>query len=238
MADIKESEEGSFMTNDTTLFAIGTDVQCGEEVCGQLRRVVVEPIDCVLTHLVVESKHGRAPGHLVPVGLVSSAADGTIKLSCTLAEFDGLEDAEETQFLPGASGGWNYDQEQMLSWPYYGIGMHGGTGIGSGGVGSVAGVHPGPRTITRDHVPVGEVQVRRGQHVHAVDGTIGRVQGLVVDRADHHVTHVLLDEGHLWGQKRVAIPIGSIANVDDGVRVNLTKDQVRDLPPIDLDEQA
>ena len=74
--------------------------------------------------------------------------------------------------------------------------------------------------------------------MHAVDGDIGRVQGLVVDRADHHVTRVLLDEGHLWGQKRVAIPIGSVADVDDGVRLNLAKDQVLDLPSIDLDDQG
>jgi sporulation protein YlmC with PRC-barrel domain len=86
-------------------------------------------------------------------------------------------------------------------------------------------------------VPLGEVEVRRGDHVHATDGTIGRVQGLVIDPADHHVTHVLLDEGHLWGQKRVAIPISVVAAVDeDGVRLSLAKDQVRDLPPVDLDQ--
>ena len=42
-----------------------------------------------------------------------------------------------------------------------------------------------------------------------VDGPIGRVQGLVVDPTDHHVTHVLLAKGHLWGEKEVAIPIGA-----------------------------
>jgi sporulation protein YlmC with PRC-barrel domain len=83
---------------------------------------------------------------------------------------------------------------------------------------------------------VGEVEVRRGDHVHATDGAIGRVQGLVIDRSDHHVTHVLLDEGHLWGQKRVAIPISAVTGVEDGVRLNLTKDEVRDLPAVDLDQ--
>jgi uncharacterized protein YrrD len=82
---------------------------------------------------------------------------------------------------------------------------------------------------------VGEVEMRRGDHVRATDGSIGRVQGLVVDPSDHHMTHVLLDEGHLWGKKEVAIPIGAIASVKDGVALNLTKDEVRDLPPVDLD---
>ena len=49
------------------------------------------------------------------------------------------------------------------------------------------------------------------------------------------MTHVLLDEGHLWGQKRVAVPISAVTGVEvDGVRLNLTKDEVRDLPPVDL----
>jgi hypothetical protein len=49
------------------------------------------------------------------------------------------------------------------------------------------------------------------------------------------VTHVLLDEGHLWGQKKVLIPISAVAGVNDGIRLNLTKDEVRDLPPVELD---
>jgi hypothetical protein len=52
------------------------------------------------------------------------------------------------------------------------------------------------------------------------------------------VTHVLLDEGHLWGQKRVAIPIGAATHVDDGVRFSLAKDDVRDLPEVDVTDPA
>jgi sporulation protein YlmC with PRC-barrel domain len=115
----------------------------------------------------------------------------------------------------------------MLSLPYVGIGM---VGMNVGGMGA------GPQAVIYDRVPVGEVEVRRGEHVHATDGPIGQVQGLVIDPSDHHVTHVLLDEGHLWGKKRVAIPIGAVNNVKDGVRLSLTKDQVRDLPPVDLDQ--
>jgi hypothetical protein len=60
------------------------------------------------------------------------------------------------------------------------------------------------------------------------------VKGLVIDPSDYHVTHVLLDEGHLWGKKQVAIPISAVTDVLDGVRLNITKDAVRDLPSIDL----
>ena len=94
---------------------------------------------------------------------------------------------------------------------------------------------PSPQVITTDLVPEGDVEVLRGDHVHATDGNIGRIRGLLIDSTNHLVTHVLLDEGHLWGQKKVLIPISAVAGVNDGIRLNLTKDEVRDLPPVELD---
>ena len=220
-------------------FTIGSEVECGDGVCGELQRVVVDPVAQRLTHLVVgTTKHGSESGRLVPIGLASST-DDRILLGCTSAEFDRLEPAETTDFVAGARGEWGYEQEQLLSWPLYGLGV-GGMGAAAGGTSAMA--PPGqpsvPQTVTYDRVPFGEVLVRRGEAVHATDGDIGRVQGLVVDPADHAVTHILLDEGHLWGKKRVAIPIGAMAAVDaGGVRLRCTKDEVRDLPPVDLDEQ-
>jgi uncharacterized protein YrrD len=86
--------------------------------------------------------------------------------------------------------------------------------------------------VTQDRVPEGETQVRRGDRVQATDGEIGRVHGLVVEPKDHRVTHILLERGHLWGQREVAIPVSAVASVDGGVVLTLTKDQVRDLPPV------
>ena len=64
--------------------------------------------------------------------------------------------------------------------------------------------------------------------------TSGKSRGLAIDPASHQVTHVLLQEGHLRGRKEVAIPIGAVAGFSDGVRLSLTRDEVRDLPPVDL----
>ena len=83
-------------------------------------------------------------------------------------------------------------------------------------------------------VPLGETEVERHEHVHATDGEIGQVEGFIVNSADHAVTHVLLREGHLWGWKQVAIPVSAVASVDAGIRLNITKKQVEDLPPVDL----
>ena len=114
-----------------TEFTIGSQVSSSDGPCGELRRVVIDPIARALTHLVVEPKHGRAKGHLVPINLVVSTTDG-ISLACTTSEFEKLEEAEETQFISGGSGQSGYEQDQMLSWPYYGLG--GGAAFGMGGV--------------------------------------------------------------------------------------------------------
>jgi hypothetical protein len=91
--------------------------------------------------------------------------------------------------------------------------------------------------VINQRAQIGAAEVRRGEHVLITDGAIGRVQGLVVHPGDHCVTHVLLDEGHLWGQKRV-IPIGDVKDTEDGVRLNLTKDEVRELPLVDVDDRS
>ncbi len=210
-----------------TRFTIGAEVTCTDGLCGEVSRVVIDPVARALTHLVVEPSHRQGLGRLVPVDLIAGT-DGGIRLGCTLAEFEQLEMAETTKFLPGGGYG-GYGPGQALSWPFYGL----GGGVVGAGIGFGAGNVSGP--VTFDKLPPGEVAVRRGEHVHASDGDIGRVQGLVIDRRDHHVTHVLLHEGHLWGRKDVAIPIGAVMTVDDGVRLTLTKQEVEDLPSVAVD---
>ena len=220
---------------ETTQFTIGAEVSCSDGVCGEVSRVVVDPVARAVTHLVVEPKHRQGLGRLVPLDLVDDTT-GEIRLRCTMAEFEKLGSAEETQFIPGSSGYAAYGPAQVLSWPYYGLGPGGGgLGIGLGGVGMGAGLQAVSQTVTYDKLPLGEVAVHRGEQVHATDGDIGQVQGLVIDPGDHHVTHVLLAEGHLWGRKEVAIPISAVTGVEDGIKLNITKDEVKDLPPVDID---
>ena len=218
----------------TTKFTIDAKVYCQEDLCGRLDRVVIDPLSRTLTHLVVDSAHREAAGRLVPIDLVTAPGDGKeLCLSCTIDEFDALDPAEETAFLPDGPEGLGYDPEQMVTWPYYALSA-GAPGIIGPGLVSPVGAEPGMTTY--DRVPAGEVQVRRGEPVRATDGDVGRVKGLVIDPADRGVTHVLLEEGHLWGRKVVGIPIGAVTSVAEGVQVALTKEQLGDLPPVDFDE--
>jgi sporulation protein YlmC with PRC-barrel domain len=227
----------------TTPYVIGSEVYCTDVMCGRLSRVVIDPVARELTHLVVEPEHHPEEGRLVPVALVGRGGYGAgdadvVRLRCDSAAFEDLENAQGTEFLPAATDEFGYPADRSLWMPYCPLGAVGSVGPAGAGMFSVAAATAaasvGPHTVTYERVPSGEVQVRRGQPVHATDGEIGRVQGLVVDPGDHQVTHVLLQEGHLWGKKQVALPIRDVTDVHEGVHLDLSKDEIRDLPPVDI----
>jgi len=212
---------------ESETFTIGAQARCTDGDCGEVRRVIVNPVAREVTHLVVEPKGRLGLARLVPLDLIDTSGD-QVDIHCTLAEFAELESAEETEFIPGSQGYAAYGPEQVLAWPYYSLG-------GAGVVTDAASLQGTSQTVTYDTIPLGEVEVRRGDPVEATDGSIGRVHGLIIDPRSHHVTHVLLAEGHLWGKKEVAIPIRSVTRVDEGIQLNITKKQVEDLPPVDFD---
>jgi sporulation protein YlmC with PRC-barrel domain len=206
-------------------FRIGAEASASDGVCGEVSRLVMDPVALTVTHLVIEPKHRRESGRLVPVHLVDTTT-GQIRLRCTTAEFDKLDPAEEIDQVEGLDYGGGYGQAEAVQ-GYGGMGGIGATGMGIGmGVG-----HNTP-VVVQDVVPLGEVDVQRGESVHALDGEIGKVQGFLVDPDDNRVTHILLQEGHLWGRKEVSIPISAVTGVDAGIRLNITKKQVEDLPPV------
>lgn len=123
---------------------------------------------------------------------------------------------------PAEDPDWEVGVEDVLALPYY--------------EGSDLGSYPeldSGMTMYYDRVPKGEVEVRRASAVISSDGhSLGEVDGFVVD-ADKHITHFVLERGHLWGRKEVTIPIGAVARVEsDAVHVALSKDEVGALPAV------
>jgi hypothetical protein len=214
----------------TVTYEIGSKVRCADADCGELVQVVVDPIARRLAHLVVLPDGAGAP-RLVPVELARPIESG-IRLACTKAAFEALEAAVQTHFVSAAEGQeFGYPRDRVASWPFFGL-APGGTG---GLTAYPPGPIPGPKIEVESRIPADEVGIRRGEPVHAADGDIGHVRGLIVDPVDEGVTHVLLDEGHLWARKQVAIPIGAVSVIGGGgVKVHLTKDQIKDLPPVDF----
>ena len=214
-----------------TQFAIGAQASCSDGSCGEVRRLVIDPATDTITHLVIQPGHRRQAGRLVPLDLVETTVGG-IRLHCTRAEFDKLDRAEESDVVEGVGVGGLVGDALVYE---------GGSEAYAPAGGGLIDVGPQPvhrRVILQDVVPQGETQLRPGDRVHAVDGEIGRVGGFLAGPGDDRVTHVLLQEGHLWGRKEVAIPISAVTGVQDGIRLNITKQQVESLPPVDIDHTS
>ena len=223
----------------TQLLRLGADVCCADGECGELSSLVISPGEDAVTHLVVKQARGQAPGRLVPFGLVATGPQGNgggqIRLDCSMTEFGTLDPAEATyvypeddeyQARPGASTAAGPD--------YAPPGVMGAPGLPS---------QPGDEQVfTVDIVPdqlPGEAEVSHGQPAHATDRAIGHVQGIAVDPATGLVTSVLLRTGHLLSHKAVLIPRSAVAEVDaDGFHLNITAQQVHDLPRADGGQPA
>ena len=209
---------------------IGNRVRCTDGVYGELADIVIDPLEKRVTHLVVQPEQGEGEARLVPIQLAKGRDDEQreIELECTLDEAQGFESVHEAAYLrlgesPAEDPDWDVGVEDVLAMPYY--------------AGLDVGAYPGELdshvTMYYDRVPKGEVEVRRASAVISADGhSLGEVDGFVVD-ADEHITHFVLERGHLWGRKEVTIPIGAVARVEsDAVHVALSKDEVGALPAV------
>ena len=207
---------------------LGTAVCCSDGDLGELADIVIDPTTRRVTHLVVEPKHEYFTPRLVPVELVGSAEATPIELTCSLEEAGKLEHAEEISYLrlgefPVDDPKYDVQVTEMLALPYYeGLDMP-SAGVTTYGQGV---------DVRYQRVPKGEVEIRRKSPVISSDGRgLGHVDGLVVEGGE--VTHVVLEHGHLWGKREVAVPIGAVDHVDEeGVVLSISKDDVAKLDPV------
>lgn len=207
---------------------LGAEVRCSDTALGQLTDIVIDPTTRRVTHLVVEPKQGYFTPRLVPVELVGSGDAIPIVLTCTLEEAGKLDHAEEIAYLrlgefPVDDPKYDVQVTELLALPYYeGLDM------------PSAGVLTYDRgvDVRYQRVPKGEIEIRRKSPVYASDGhRLGHVDGLMVEEGE--VSHVVLEHGHLWGKREIAVPIGAVETVDEeGVKLSIAKDEVEQLDPV------
>jgi sporulation protein YlmC with PRC-barrel domain len=201
-------------------------VLCENREVGKLADLVVDPVAKRVTHLVVKPHHDAGSSHLVPIELVEPTEQvGGIVLNCSTQELEALPPVQEVAYLrlgevPTGDAQWDVGVSDVLALPYY---------DSSGLAGPVDAV--GDTGIVYDRVPKGEVELRRSSRVMSKDGAyIGDVDGFLVE-GENHITHFVLERGHLWGRREVTVPIGAVASVEsDVVELSLSKDEVGALP--------
>ncbi|MHB0878843.1 MAG: PRC-barrel domain-containing protein [Anaerolineae bacterium] len=190
---------------------IGADVDCVDGSCGRSMYAIVDPVAQRVTHLVVQTGGFVPVQRVVSVDLVSESTPNEIRLRCSRDELDGMEEFAETRFVPGSLPELTYNPTQYWMWP--------------------ATVAQPPPVEEVSNTPPGDIAVRRGARVEATDGSVGRIDEFLVDPASGEITHIVLHEGILWGQKDITIPMSQVARIEeDIVHLKLSKEEVAQLP--------
>jgi sporulation protein YlmC with PRC-barrel domain len=195
---------------------IGVDVQCTDGLCGHSTYVIIDPARERVTHVVVQEHGGKREEWLVPLDLVMETTPHLIRLRCAKEKLATLDPFNETEYVETTVPYMGYEPSAYMMRPYV-----------------------IPETlfvpVRHKHVPPDELAVARGDPVEAKDGHIGRVDEFLVDPANGQITHLVLREGHLWGQRDVTIPVSEIDHIEqDTVYLKLDKHGVGALPSIAL----
>jgi sporulation protein YlmC with PRC-barrel domain len=206
---------------------IDVDVQCVDGPCGRVTQVVIHPFTQRVTHVVVRAAETPHTERMVPVARIVETTPDLVRTDFTKDELANMSPFLETEYiqttLPGIeqtpAGG--YLPGDYVLWPH---------------------VLP-ERTeylpVEHKRVPPGELAVRRGARVEATDGRAGKVGEFLVDPANGHITHLVLREGHLWGQKDVTIPVSQIERIEENaVYLKLDKQGIGALPAIPIRRRA
>jgi sporulation protein YlmC with PRC-barrel domain len=205
---------------------LGSRVDCADGAFGELADVVIDPTTKRVTHLVVEPDHEHQLARLVPIELAEPGDDAgrAVVLRATVEEVRQLPSVQDVAYLrvdgfPVDDPAWDVGVQEVLALPYF----------------PSYDVEPTPLDfeVIYDRIPKSEVEIRRASAVDSSDGhRLGHVDGFVVDR-DDHVTHIVLEHGHLWGRREVTVPIGAVARVEtDAVTLSLTEDEVGSLAAV------
>jgi hypothetical protein len=84
-----------------------------------------------------------------------------------------------------------------------------------------------------------ELSVRQGAWVEAWDRYAGLVDEFLMDPNTFDVTHVVLREIHLWGNRRVVVPVSAIWCIEEGkVRLKLDIDNIDGLQSMSTEQPS
>jgi sporulation protein YlmC with PRC-barrel domain len=168
-----------------------------------------------VTHFVVEERGPLRTERLVSVDRVVETTPDLVRLRCSKSELAAMQPFVETEYH-------RMDRDTFVGGPY--CGWYGWPYV-------VLATVLMPAKYER--VPPGELAVRRGARVKATDGQVGQMDEFLVDPTTRHITHLVVREGRLWGQKDVTIPISEIERAgEDTVYLKLDKHAIESLPAV------
>jgi hypothetical protein len=200
---------------------LNAQVECTDGVYGRSVFVLINPVMNQVTHLIVEEEAIPNTQRIVPVDFITETVNNTIRLRCGKVDLIKMDPFIKTRFIA-----------ETVPDQYSGYGMSGMYGMGSYYYMPFATLDRTVYEAVEDQqIPFGELAVRRGTRIEATDGYVGHVDEFLVNPDNCHITHLVMREGHLWGQKDVIIPLSAMGeNHEDTLFLKLDKQQVESLP--------
>jgi uncharacterized protein YrrD len=160
---------------------IGAHVEATDGRVGEVSRIVVSARGRRLTQIVVKDGRFFGTERLVPTEDVTGAVSDTISIRLNQAEFHLLNPYSRTvEYTPDTPDTF---MGRMAQHGY---------------------------AVDQSDVSEDEAAFKGGEKVEATDGTVGKVDEVVVDPSTYALTHIVLREGHLWNQRMVTIPIDNV----------------------------
>ena len=195
---------------------VNAQVQCNDGPGGRSTYVVIDPSAQQLTHLVVKDRKSPHTEFLVPIEQVEGTTPTSILLHCSSHELKKMDHFIDLEYVRVDVPSYQYLGGPQSILPH-----------------SILADKKQEVMIEHEHIPEGELAVSGGADVEATDGHLGRVDEFLVDKENGHITHLVMREGHLWGQKEVAIPVSNIESMrEDTVYLKLDKRDVHKLPAV------
>jgi osmotically-inducible protein OsmY len=197
------------------MFKIGADVYCTDGRAGRLIKVVMDPHTRRVTDLIVEKGFLQKVDRVIPVWAVEEADEERIQLrvsSRELEEFPRYREAEFRVPLPEWEADARYRLDEVIHWATrYGI--------------PIEPVRPMIRQRVKEGVHPDQPVIGRGTRVYNVDGTVGHIDHLLVDRQTEEITHLVVRKGLF--PRRLVIPMEWVKSVsDEGVYVHATREEL------------
>jgi sporulation protein YlmC with PRC-barrel domain len=185
---------------------------CLDGYYGNLDHVILKSANEEITHLVIRDEKDQGTEYLVPINLVSKSNHERIQLNCTRDELKSMPIFNKEEYIPRSV--FNYQIKPYLL--------------------TTHAVIPGRYVpIKVEQIPAGERAIKMGASVEAKDGQVGFVDEFLIDPDDNCLSHLILRQGHLWGQEDITIPVDQVERLEeDTVHLKISKTEVESLPTI------
>jgi uncharacterized membrane protein len=176
---------------------------------GETTTIIVDPQTLQVSHYVVKQSEKPHDEYLVPAEKVVETSSDVVRLSCTGAELLEMETYVVKEY-------------KKVAIPRY-------TGVETGSSFNATVPEIVSLPVEEERIPEGHRAIKVGTEVNASDGKVGEVEELLLDESGQ-ISHLVLREGHLWGKKRIVLPLSVVDSViSNTVYLKLDKETVSSL---------